>query len=189
MPRSSGLAGSGGSASFSLSRSFRAPLTDPFRGPSRVFLTRPGGLRSRCSAPASLSTLGSPCEFAPSVSSQIAFPGDGSLEVLRLHSARGSADRIRVLRPESLRLLGSSHMTASSQPALPTDPVVGGTLEISPSEHAPHPDRYRFPGPGPLAVSRRRSNARTRAASGLRSPDGVDRDRGSISSSSLRVSL
>jgi hypothetical protein len=110
-----------------------------------VFLTRPGGLRSRCSASASLLTLGSSFEFAPSVSSRVASSRDGSPEVLRLHSARGSVDRLRVLRPGSLRLLGSSHVTASSRPALPTDPMPAALTRF--------PSRS-LPPPGSVPVSR-----------------------------------
>jgi hypothetical protein len=102
--------------------------------------------------------LGSSCESAPSISSRVASSRDGSLEVPRLHSARGPADRDRVLRPDPIRLLGSSHMTACSR----LGPAGGSICRLrsrdSPLEACPRPDRCRFPGPCPPAVSRRPSS-------------------------------
>ncbi len=64
---------------------------------------------------------------------------------------------IRVLPPDPIRLLGSSHLTACSR----LGPADGSICRLRsrdfPLEASPRPDRYRFPGPCPPAVSRRLS--------------------------------
>lgn len=170
--------------------SFSAPPTGPFRDLSRVFLTRPGGARSRCPAAASFMVLGSSCESAPSISSRVASSRDGSLEVRRLHSARGSADRNRVLRPDSIRLLGSSHMTACSRLGPAGGSFIAGCAhEIPLSKLAPARIGAGSPAHALLRFHAGLPLARTRAASGLRSPDGVARDHGVIAGGFLRVPL
>jgi hypothetical protein len=97
---------------------------------------------------AALMVLGSSCEFAQSVSSRVASPRDGSLEVRRLHSARGPADRDRVLPPGPIRLLGSSHMTACSRLG-PADGSVSAALTRFPSRSFPPPGSVPVPRPMP----------------------------------------
>ena len=119
-----------------------------FRGPPRVFLTRPGDARSRCSTAAAFMVLGSSCESAPSASSQVASSRDGSLEVRRLHSARGPTDRDRVLPPDPIRLLGSSHLTACSRLG-PADGSMSAALTRFPSRSFSPPGSVPVPRPMP----------------------------------------
>ena len=106
---------------------------------------------------ASFLVLGSSCESSPSVSSRVASSRDGSLEVRRLHSARGPVDRNRVLRPDSHPPPGFVPLDG----LLPTGRADGSECRRrsrdSPLEACPRPDRCRFPGPCPPAVSRRPS--------------------------------
>jgi hypothetical protein len=99
----------------------------------------------RPSGSASLLALDLPFESSHRSPRELRIAPDGSLEVLRLHSASGLIDPRRALRLGSIRLPGSARLTVCSQPVH--------------AKRVPSPQRSRdshfeaFPPPGAVVVS------------------------------------
>jgi hypothetical protein len=185
LPRPSRRSDSGGSASVM----FRAPLRaslEAVRGCSRPDLAGTGVAAPvpRPSWPwARLASLHhrSPRGLRPPAMALLRFGVSTALEARPI--ARGSS----VPRAPACWVRPTWRLLPDS--ALPTDPSFGGAHEISLSKLAPARIGTGFPAHALLRFRAGFPSARTRTASGLRSPDGVARSHGRTARSFLRVPL